>query len=85
MFQNLVKIIQQEYVTSCMIKLPKDSPETQFAIGLQREHKKLILNGTITWSSGPKTVDLMVNKFGLQRYVVPWNTICFVSVITLKV
>jgi hypothetical protein len=67
---------QQQFVTSCMIKLPKASPETQFAIGLQREHKKLILNGTITWSSGPKTVELMVNKFGLQRFVVPWNTIC---------
>ena len=58
-----------------MIKLPKDSEEAKYAIGLQKEHKKLIQNGTITWSSGPKTVDLLVKKFFIKS-ILQWNTIC---------
>ena len=41
-----------------------------------REQKKRILSGEIEWSSGPKTVKELVNKFNLDKYVKPWQTIC---------
>ena len=66
----------QQFITSCFLKLPKGSKEALEGITIQREHKKLILNGTITWSSGPKTVNDIVNKFNLQNYVLPWRSIC---------
>ena len=66
----------REFVTSCIIKLPKNSAESILGMDIQKEHKKLILDGKITWSSGPKTVDLIVSKFNLNKYVLKWSTIC---------
>ncbi len=62
--------------TSCLIKLPKGSDIAKEGINIQESHKKLILNGSLTWSSGPKTINELINKFSLHEYILPWNTIC---------
>ena len=56
--------------------MPANSEETLEAIKVQQEHKKLILSGEMTWSSGPKTINHIVDKFKLHKYVLPWNSIC---------
>ena len=60
--------------TSCFIKLPKNSEIAKRAIEIQYEHKKLILDGSMEWSSGPKTVGQLVNEFNLN--VKSWKTVC---------
>lgn len=64
------------YVTSSLLKMPKKSEVAMQAINMQREHKKLILNGKISWGSGPKTVKYIVENNNLQKYVLPWNNTC---------
>ena len=56
-----------QHVTSCFIKLPKNSAETLSAINVQKAHKKLILTGKMTWGSGPKTIKAIVKKHNLQK------------------
>ena len=64
------------HVTSCFIKLPKNSAVTLSAINIQKAHKKLILSGQMKWSSGPKTIKAIVEKHNLQKYILPWNNVC---------
>ena len=59
---------QSSLPTSCIIKLPKNSEITKEAIKMQKEHKKLILDGTLGWGSGPKTISHVVDKFHLEKY-----------------
>lgn len=70
----------QEYegqlVTSCFIKLPKNSAVTLSAINIQKAHKKLILSGEMTWGSGPQTIKAIVEKHNLQKYILSWNNVC---------
>ena len=67
---------QSSLPTSCIIKLPKNSEITKEAIKMQKEHKKLILDGTLGWGSGPKTISHVVDKFHLEKYILPWQMIC---------
>tara|TARA_Y100001970_G_scaffold284650_1_gene402445 strand:+ start:2823 stop:3590 length:768 start_codon:yes stop_codon:yes gene_type:complete len=62
--------------TSCIIKLPSNSEITSEAIKMQKEHKKLILSGKLEWGSGPATIKHIINKFNLQKYILPWQMIC---------
>ena len=62
--------------TSCLIKMPKNSLVTAEAIKIQKEHKKLILSGRLTWSSGPKTVQMIIETFFLHRYILQYKTVC---------
>ena len=66
----------EQLPTSCFIKLPKGSKEAEEAIKIQYSHKKRILSGEISWSSGPATVGTIVNQFGLQKYFLNWDQIC---------
>jgi hypothetical protein len=63
-------------ITSCFIKMPQNSEVALAGINIQYEHKKLILSGQIEWSSGPKTVNELVQKFNLNKYVKLWQTTC---------
>ena len=42
-------------------------------------HTEKILSGEITWSSGPKTVQEVVFRNNLEKYVLPWTGICSCS------
>lgn len=66
----------EQLVTSCLLKLPKGSVEAEEGVKIQREHKARILSGEIAWSSGPKTVKAIVEKFALDRFVIDWHQIC---------
>ena len=44
-----------QHVTSCFIKLPKNSAVTLSAINIQKAHKKLILSGEIKSNRIPST------------------------------
>jgi hypothetical protein len=70
---------EQTFITSSVIKLPKDSDITREAVRIQRDHKNKILSGEIQWGSGPLCVKTIVEKFNLEKYVEPWNTICSCS------
>jgi len=63
-------------LTSCFMKLQKDSEVAMEGIKIQREHKKKILSGNITWGSGPMTMNQLVKKFNLQKYVVHFRAVC---------
>lgn len=77
MFLNqLDNTIKSSLPTSCIIKLPKNSEITKEAIKMQKEHKKLILNGTLGWGSGPRTIKHVIDKFHLEKYILPWQMIC---------
>ena len=65
--------------TSCFIKLPKGSEIAKEGIRIQREHKRLIQRGRLTWSSGPTTVKHIVNKFGLKDKILNWKAVCSCS------
>ena len=66
-------------LTSCFIKLPKGSEIAKEGIRIQREHKKLIQRGRLTWSSGPTTVKHIVNKYSLHKYILKWRAVCSCS------
>ena len=66
----------QNTITSCFIKMPQNSEVALEGINIQREHKKLILSGQMQWSSGPRTIKELVQKFNLNKYVKTWKTIC---------
>ena len=63
-------------ITSSFIKLKKDSEATQEGINIQKKHKVEILSGRIEWSSGPRTVNDVVSKYNLAKYVLPWRVTC---------
>ena len=63
-------------ITSCFIKLPQNSEIAKEGIDIQREHKNLILANIIEWGSGPYTVNYIVYKYNLHKYVLPWKTFC---------
>ena len=65
----------QNTITSCFIKMPQNSEVALEGINIQREHKRLILTGQMQWSSGPRTIKELVQKFNLNKYVKPWKTI----------
>jgi hypothetical protein len=66
----------ENIITSCLIKLPMQSNIAKEGINIQNEHKKKILSGQISWSSGPVTVKELVNKFNLEMYIHHWTTVC---------
>lgn len=66
----------EQLVTSCLLKLPKGSKEALEGINIQMKHKEKILSGEITWSSGPKSVKDIVDKFDLHKFVIDWRLIC---------
>ena len=63
-------------VTSCFLKMPQNSEVAKEGINIQMQHKKLILSGQMQWNSGTKTIEELVHKFKLFRYLKPWQTIC---------
>jgi len=68
-----------QIINAGIIKCPKGSKPAFEGMLIQREHKKKILSGNITWSSGPKTVQEVVFRNNLEKYVLPWIGICTCS------
>lgn len=66
----------QNIITSCFIKMPKNSEIAKEGINIQRQHKKLILTGKMAWGSGPTTIKHLVEKFKLHKFVKPWQSVC---------
>lgn len=73
------------HVTSFFLKLPRGSPEALAGMKIQRYQKKLILAGKVTWSSGPRTVKKIVQRFNLKGrattspaecLILPWRAMC---------
>lgn len=62
--------------TSFMLKFPAGSEIAKEGVRVQKEHKKLILDGKMEWGSGPATIKHLVEKFDLSKYVLPWNHTC---------
>ena len=65
----------QNIINAGLLKFKK-SKEALEGIIIQREQKQAILEGKVTWSSGPKTVAQIVNKYNLHKYILPWRGIC---------
>lgn len=63
-------------INAGLIKMPKDSKEALDAVQMQIENKKKILSGEMQWGGGPTTVKYLVEKYKLQKYVLPWQGIC---------
>lgn len=64
-------------VINCgLLKFPAGGPEAELGVSIQRLHKPDILSGKIQWGSGLTTTDEVVKKFGLEKYVLPWQAIC---------
>lgn len=63
-------------INAGLIKMPKDSKEALDAFTIQIENKKKILSGEMEWGGGPTTVKYLVEKYKLQKYVLPWQGIC---------
>ena len=63
-------------ITSFFIKLPKRSNIALQGIKIQKYHKKKILDGTILWGSGNKTVQILVKKYNLGKYIKKWDIFC---------
>ena len=59
-----------------LIKLPKESEPARMGMVIQKIQKQKILSGEVNWGSGPKTVQQIVHKYNLHKYVLPWKTIC---------
>lgn len=63
-------------INAGLLKFKKGSQEALEGMNIQKEQKRAILEGKVTWSSGPKTVTQIVNKYNLHKYVLPWRGIC---------
>ena len=63
-------------VSSFLIKLPEKSQIALEAINIILNDKKDVITGKIEWGCGPKTINTIVNKFNLNKYILPWNTVC---------
>lgn len=61
---------------SCLIKLPRGSEIAKDGVRMQWEHKRQILNGRLTWSSGPTTVKYLVGKYNLHNRLLDWHAVC---------
>jgi len=70
---------QRQVINAGIIKCPKDSQAAFQGMIIQRRHKQMILSGEITWSSGPKTVQEVIFRNKLEKYVLPWKGICSCS------
>ena len=57
------------YIDAGLIKLPKGSKEALEGVNIQKQRKKDILSGKVTWGSGPKTVQHIVKKFNLENFL----------------
>lgn len=64
------------HINAGLIKIPKNSKEGLDAFQKQIENKKKILSGEMQWGGGPTTIKYLVEKYKLQKYVLPWNGIC---------
>ena len=67
---------KSKYINAGLIKLPKGSKEALLGMEIQKDRKKDILEGIISWGSGPATVKKIVEDFKLSKYVLPWWGIC---------
>lgn len=65
----------QNVITSCLIKMPKDSEAAKRGIEIQLQNKAKILSGEMEWGSGPSCVRQLVKEFTLEEYVLPWQTV----------
>jgi hypothetical protein len=70
---------ERQVINAGIIKCPKGSQAAFQGIVIQRRHKQKILSGEITWSSGPKTVQEVIFRNKLEKYVLPWKGICSCS------
>ena len=66
-------------ITSSLIKLPQNSKEALEGINIQKRHKSLIISGQLNWSSGPQTVQSIVDIHKLHKYVLSYRGICSCS------
>jgi len=69
-------VFGSERINAGLIKMPKNSEEAKDAFLIQIENKKKIVTGQMTWGGGPTCVKYLVNKYKLQKYVLPWQGIC---------
>ena len=70
---------ERQVINAGIIKCPKGSRAAFEGMLIQRKNKEKIISGEITWSSGPKTVQEVVFRNNLQKYVLPWIGICSCS------
>ena len=70
------KNYEHSTINAGLLKFKINSKEALEGIMIQRKQKMEILNGNVAWSSGPKTVSKIVEKFNLEKYVLPWQGIC---------
>tara|TARA_B100001250_G_C19763176_1_gene773466 strand:- start:506 stop:1285 length:780 start_codon:yes stop_codon:yes gene_type:complete len=64
---------QRTLPSSFLIKLPKGSEVAKKAVEIQHKHKKKILNGEMTWGSGPQTISAIIKEFKLEKYILDWK------------
>ena len=70
---------EREVINAGIIKCPKGSKVAFEGMLIQWQHKEKIISGDITWSSGPKTVQEVVFRNKLEKFVLPWKGICSCS------
>ena len=73
------KEYNENVITSFFIKLPKHSNIALQGIKIQNSFKNKILDGTILWAAGHKTVKILVKKYNLDKYIKKWDTFCSCS------
>ena len=66
-------------INAGLLKFKQGSNEALEGMNIQRQQKDAILSGKVGWSSGPKTVTHIVNKYNLHKYILPWQGICSCS------
>ena len=64
------------HINAGLLKFPKGSKEAMGGVVYQRQIKDDILSGKIEWSGGPLCVKKIVEKYKLDKYVLPWRAIC---------
>lgn len=73
-FASEITIDGKTVPTSHFIKLPKGSKVAAEAVTIQQGHRQAILDGTMEWGSGPKTMAAIDAKFGLKQNMLRWWT-----------
>ena len=63
-------------INAGLLKFPKGSKEALEGVVYQRQIKEDILSGKIEWSGGPLCVRKIVEKYKLEKHVLPWQSIC---------
>lgn len=72
-FTESNKKYNEEKIGACILKFPKGDPILLDAIEICKQKKEEILDGKIMWGIGPSTVNEIVKKYSLYKYLKPWR------------